>query len=63
MSPRVTAPELDGDHMAERDPVLLIPGPLTTSRDTRAAMLRDWGSRDAAFSRMIAPPMERRGDG
>lgn len=49
--------------MAERDPVLLIPGPLTTSRDTRAAMLRDWGSRDAAFSRMIAPPMERRGDG
>ena len=32
-----------------RDPYLLTPGPLTTSRETKAAMLRDWGSRDAAF--------------
>jgi len=31
------------------DPWLLTPGPLTTARDTREAMLRDRGSRDAAF--------------
>ncbi|NKB59962.1 MAG: 2-aminoethylphosphonate--pyruvate transaminase [Alphaproteobacteria bacterium] len=31
------------------EPFLLTPGPLTTSRETKQAMLRDWGSRDAAF--------------
>jgi 2-aminoethylphosphonate-pyruvate transaminase len=30
-------------------PFLLTPGPLTTARATREAMLRDWGSRDGAF--------------
>ena len=35
-----------------RDPILLTPGPLTTSLATKAAMLRDWGSWDAAFNRM-----------
>ena len=30
-------------------PYLLTPGPLTTSPETKAAMLRDWGSRDGAF--------------
>ncbi len=34
------------------DPILLTPGPLTTSSRTRKAMLRDWGSWDAAFNRM-----------
>jgi 2-aminoethylphosphonate-pyruvate transaminase len=34
------------------DPILLTPGPLTTSPATREAMLRDWGSWDAAFNRM-----------
>ena len=29
--------------------LLLTPGPLTTTPATRAAMARDWGSRDAAF--------------
>ncbi len=29
--------------------MLLTPGPLTTSAATRAALGRDWGSRDAAF--------------
>ena len=33
----------------ERDPWLLTPGPLTTSATVKAAMARDWGSRDAAF--------------
>jgi 2-aminoethylphosphonate-pyruvate transaminase len=31
------------------DPFLLTPGPLTTSRTVKAAMLHDWGSRDATF--------------
>ena len=34
------------------DPLLLTPGPLTTSRSVKAAMLHDWGSRDAAFIRI-----------
>ncbi len=34
------------------DPVLLTPGPLTTSPATREAMLRDWGSWDTAFNLM-----------
>ena len=32
-----------------RDPILLTPGPLTTSLATKEAMLRDLGSRDAEF--------------
>jgi 2-aminoethylphosphonate-pyruvate transaminase len=36
------------------DPVLLTPGPLTTSADTKAAMLFDWGSWDSAFNEMTA---------
>lgn len=35
-------------------PVLLTPGPLTTSATTRQAMLRDWGSWDAAFNAITA---------
>jgi 2-aminoethylphosphonate-pyruvate transaminase len=31
------------------DPILLTPGPLTTSATVKRAMLRDWGSRDSAF--------------
>ncbi len=41
--------------MPERDhPLLLTPGPLTTSAATKQAMLRDWGSRDEAFVGMTA---------
>jgi len=36
------------------DPILLTPGPLTTSPATRQAMLRDWGSWDAAFNQMTS---------
>ncbi|WP_176058275.1 2-aminoethylphosphonate--pyruvate transaminase [Paraburkholderia sp. BCC1876] len=38
----------------EKDPVLLTPGPLTTSLITRSAMLRDWGSWDTAFNSITA---------
>ncbi len=34
------------------DPILLTPGPLSTSPETRQAMLRDWGSWDVAFNQM-----------
>ncbi len=36
------------------DPVLLTPGPLTTSLATKQAMLRDWGSWDASFNQITA---------
>jgi 2-aminoethylphosphonate-pyruvate transaminase len=42
-----------------RDPILLTPGPLTTSLETRAAMLRDWGSWDSAFNAVTARVRER----
>lgn len=35
-------------------PILLTPGPLTTAPDTRAAMQRDWGSRDPEFVALSA---------
>nr|WP_169708794.1 2-aminoethylphosphonate--pyruvate transaminase [Trinickia terrae] len=38
--------------MLGNEPILLTPGPLTTSPATRQAMLRDWGSWDAAFNQM-----------
>ncbi len=36
------------------DPILLTPGPLTTSEATKAAMMFDWGSWDGAFNAMTA---------
>jgi len=37
-----------------RDPILLTPGPLTTSLATKTAMLRDWGSWDSKFNAVTA---------
>ncbi|MEA3139378.1 MAG: 2-aminoethylphosphonate-pyruvate transaminase [Gammaproteobacteria bacterium] len=36
------------------DPILLTPGPLTTSIETKTAMLSDWGSWDSGFNAMTA---------
>ena len=36
------------------EPYLLTPGPLTTSKATKEAMLRDWGSWDGAFNKVTA---------
>jgi 2-aminoethylphosphonate-pyruvate transaminase len=36
------------------DPILLTPGPLTTSADTKSAMLSDFGSWDGAFNELTA---------
>lgn len=41
------------------DPLLLTPGPLTTSKTVKTAMLHDWGSRDATFIRMNGEVLER----
>ena len=43
----------------DRDPILLTPGPLTTSLATRSAMLRDWGSWDSAFNAVTARVRQR----
>ncbi|MGQ0570339.1 MAG: 2-aminoethylphosphonate--pyruvate transaminase [Armatimonadota bacterium] len=51
----MTRAEFDPD----REPLLLTPGPLTTSRTTKEAMLRDWGSRDSAFIAMNNRVRER----
>jgi len=37
-----------------QDPILLTPGPLTTSAATKAAMLHDWGSWDSSFNALTA---------
>ena len=42
-----------------RDPILLTPGPLTTSLETRSAMLRDWGSWDSRFNAVTTRVRER----
>jgi len=40
---------IHGDDMTA-DPILLTPGPLTTSMRTKQSMLRDWGSWDSDFN-------------
>ena len=42
-----------------REPWLLTPGPLTTSRTVKDAMLRDWGSRDGEFIKLNARVRDR----
>jgi 2-aminoethylphosphonate-pyruvate transaminase len=42
-----------------RDPILLTPGPLTTSLATKVAMLNDWGSWDAEFNALTASVCRR----
>ena len=41
------------------DPILLTPGPLTTSLQTKQAMLKDWGSWDGDFNAITARLRER----
>lgn len=42
-----------------KDPTLFTPGPLTTSRTVKQAMLRDVGSRDSAFIELVARVRQR----
>lgn len=48
------ARHFNGPPGQEDMPYLLTPGPLTTSRGVKAAMLADWGSRDVEFRRLVA---------
>src|SRR5882672_1180067 len=41
------------------DPLLLTPGPLTTSASVKQAMVHDWGSRDAGFLRVNRMVLDR----
>jgi 2-aminoethylphosphonate-pyruvate transaminase len=41
------------------DPLLLTPGPLTTSATVKQAMIHDWGSRDAQFLRVNRMVLDR----
>ncbi len=41
------------------DPLLLTPGPLTTSRAVKQAMVHDWGSRDATFLKINREVLDR----
>jgi len=41
------------------DPLLLTPGPLTTSKSVKAVMVHDWGSRDAGFIAINRAVLER----
>ena len=52
--PSAPLPPAEGEAAADQSAVLLTPGPLTTRPETRAAMDRDWGSRDAAFIELTA---------
>ena len=49
-----TIRRFNGPAGQEDMPYLLTPGPLTTSRTVKAAMLADWGSRDVEFRRLVA---------
>ena len=44
----------DSGPLSANSPFLLTPGPLTTSRVTREAMLKDWGSREEDFVALTA---------
>jgi 2-aminoethylphosphonate-pyruvate transaminase len=44
---------IQGPEGQEDMPYLLTPGPLTTSRTVKLAMLADWGSRDVEFRKIV----------
>lgn len=41
------------------DPLLLTPGPLTTSKSVKSVMVHDWGSRDATFLEINREVLDR----
>lgn len=52
--PTRIVPHFKGPEGQEDMPFLLTPGPLTTSRTVKHAMLADWGSRDVEFRHIVA---------
>ena len=53
LSSNTMRPAYKGPDGQEDMPYLLTPGPLTTSRTVKLAMLADWGSRDPEFRDII----------
>jgi 2-aminoethylphosphonate-pyruvate transaminase len=51
--------QFHGPEGQEDMPYLLTPGPLTTSRTVKLAMLADWGSRDVEFRNTVADIRQR----
>jgi 2-aminoethylphosphonate-pyruvate transaminase len=51
--PHPYKPPFPGPEGQEDMPYLLTPGPLTTSRTVKLAMLADWGSRDVEFRKIV----------
>jgi len=45
-------------HSETGDPLLLTPGPLTTSKSVKEVMVHDWGSRDSTFLRINKEVLE-----
>jgi 2-aminoethylphosphonate-pyruvate transaminase len=52
-------PPFSGPEGQEDMPYLLTPGPLTTSRTVKLAMLADWGSRDVEFRKVVGDIRKR----
>lgn len=52
-------PAFTGPEGQEDMPYLLTPGPLTTSRTVKLAMLADWGSRDVEFRKIVGDIRKR----
>ena len=52
-------PPFPGPEGQEDMPYLLTPGPLTTSRTVKLAMLADWGSRDMEFRKIVGEIRKR----
>ncbi len=57
--PAVLSPPRQPARSETGDPLLLTPGPLTTSKSVKEAMVHDWGSRDAAFIALNRTVLER----
>ena len=55
----MSTPNLHPAQSETGDPLLLTPGPLTTSRSVKEVMLHDWGSRDAAFLKINRTVLDR----
>jgi 2-aminoethylphosphonate-pyruvate transaminase len=55
----IPASHFHGPEGQEDMPYLLTPGPLTTSRTVKLAMLADWGSRDIEFRQTVADIRKR----
>ena len=57
--PQPYKPPFPGPEGQEDMPYLLTPGPLTTSRTVKLAMLADWGSRDVEFRKIVGDIRKR----